>query len=139
MFNKILVAVDVPAQNDAAKLCKTAAKLGAEQVRLVSVVADYGTPLVASFFPDDAQDGLKSEMLSLLSNLAEKHLGDVQASYCLRQGKRAKEVLAEAAAWEPDLIIVGCRRKNSSSGHKSLGSCSSSVADRAAAAVLIVK
>ena len=139
MFKKVLVPIDVSRKKDTDRLCETALNLGAEEIRLVSVIPDFGTPLVASFFPSNAQDGLKQEIKTMLEELVRTHFSGTEASYSLRQGKRAKEILAEAADWAPDLILIGCRRKDSNGGKRSLGSCSLSVADRANSPVLLMK
>lgn len=55
MFNKILVPVDLSTENMTEKLCKTANDLAQKygsEVRLVTVMPDYGMPIVASYFPE---------------------------------------------------------------------------------------
>ncbi len=141
MYQKILVAVDVSREKNAARLCHAAndlAKAGGGEVRLVSVVPDYGTPLVASYFPEHAQDALKEEMKNALQRFASSYI-NVQVSVTLRQGKRAKKVLDEAKSWSPDIIVLGCRQKASRDNHRVLGSFSSSVTDRADCSILVVR
>lgn len=141
MYQKILVAVDVSREKNAAKLCEAAnslAKLGGGVVRLVAVVPDYGMPMVASYFPEGAQDGLKKEMGAALDKLADEHING-EVSVALRQGKRATKVLGEAQSWEPDIIVLGCRRKASRDNYRVFGSFSSSVTDRANCSVLVVR
>lgn len=141
MYKKILVAIDVSRELNAAKLCKAANELalaGGGEVRLVSVVPDYGMPLVASYFPEGAQDNIKKEMLSTLDNLADQHVS-CDVSTVLRQGKRARLVLDEIQQWSPDLVVVGCRKKASRDNHRVLGSFSQSVTDRADCSVLVAR
>ena len=140
IYKKILVPVDLGREKNAIKLCHAAAQLSGEdtQIRLVSVAPGYGMPLVASFFPDDAQKKALAQMQSMLEKLAQDYLGD-GVSVKVREGKRAKEILAEAQSWSADLIVIGSRKKLSRDGQRVLGSCSSSVADRAQCAVLIVR
>jgi nucleotide-binding universal stress UspA family protein len=95
-------------------------------------------PLVASFFPADAQEKVMAELLTMLTRLAEENLSG-QVSVKVREGKRAKMVLEEAEKWGADLIVVGSRKKLSREGQRVLGSCSSSVADRAQCNVMIVR
>jgi universal stress protein F len=140
MYNKILIPVDLGREKNAIKLCRIAMDMGNEnsQLRLVSVAPGYGMSVVASFFPPDAEEKAVAEMLTLLSTIADNNLsGDV--SVRVRVGKRAKLILEEAENWEADLIVVGSRRKLSRDGHRVLGACSGSVADRAPCAVLIVR
>ena len=141
MYKRILVAVDLGREQNAIKLCKTAMGIAPEesQIRLISVAPGYGMPVVASFFPADAQEKVLKELMRLLTKLAEEHVPHKNVSVRVREGKRSKTVLAEAEKWEADLIVVGSRKKLSRDGQRVLGSCSSSVADRAQCNVLIVR
>ncbi len=141
MYKKILVAIDVFREKNAEKLCKTAndmAKINGAEVRLVSVIPDYGMPLVASYFPKDAQKKIKNEMSSMLKKYATEHV-DGNVSAILRQGKRARNIIDEASEWEADLVIIGCRKKASRDNIRMLGACSSSVADRVDCSVIVVR
>jgi universal stress protein F len=140
MYKKILVPVDLGREKNAIKLCRAAASLAAEdtEIRLITVAPGYGMPLVASFFPADAQEKVMAELLTMLTRLAEENLSG-QVSVRVREGKRAKMVLEEAESWGADLIVVGSRKKLSREGQRVLGSCSSSVADRAQCNVMIVR
>ncbi len=142
MNNKILVAVDLSTKAITEKVCKTAndmaSKYGAK-IQLITVLSDYGSPLVASFFPDDAQDKIKSEMHEKLSSLASAHFnGDVKIAV-IRGSKRANSILAAVDELNPDLTILGCRRKHSREGQRLMGSTTQSVTDRAKCNVLVVK
>ena len=141
MYQKILVAIDVSREKNAEKLCRAAndlARASGGEVRLVTVVPDYGMPLVASYFPKDAQDGLKKDMRKSLDRLADQHI-DCEVSVVLRQGKRAGKVLEEAKSWQPDIIVLGCRKKASRNNYRVFGAFSSSVTDRADCSVLVVR
>ena len=74
----------------------------------------------------------------MLTTLAKNNLSG-EVSVRVREGKRSKKVLEEADKWSADLVIVGSRKKLSRGGQRVLGSCSSSVADQAQCAVLIVR
>jgi universal stress protein F len=140
MYKKILVPVDLGREKNAIKLCRAAKSLATEytEIRLITVAPGYGMPLVASFFPADAQEKVMAELLTMLTRLAEENLSG-QVSVRVREGKRAKMVLEEAEKWGADLIVVGSRKKLSREGQRVLGSCSSSVADRAQCNVMIVR
>ncbi len=149
MFSKILVPVDLSTDNatdnvikDATKkLCETANDLAAKyagEIRLMSVIPDYGMPLVASYFPDDAQDKLKQEMMQKLEKLAKDYF-NVKLSIHLDQGKRIHEVLNEIENYQPDLVIIGCRPKRSRGGSHLLGSFASGISNRASCSVMIVR
>ncbi|MCP4009516.1 MAG: universal stress protein [Proteobacteria bacterium] len=140
MYKKILVPVDLGREKNAIKLCNAAADMAGEdsEIRLISIAPGYGMPVVASFFPADAQEKVLAELLSLLTKLAEANLSG-EVSVRVREGKRSKTILAEADNWSADLIVVGSRKKLSRDGQRVLGSCSSSVADRAKCNVMIVR
>ena len=139
-YKKILVPVDLGREKNAIKLCRAADGLATEdtEIRLITVAPGYGMPVVASFFPADAQKQVMAELLTMLTQLAKDSLGG-SVSVRVREGKRAKMVLEEAENWGADLIVVGSRKKLSREGQRVLGSCSSSVADRAQCNVMIVR
>ncbi len=149
MFNKILVPVDLSTddarenaiKNTTKKLCQTANDLAvkyAGEIRLMSVIPDYGMPLVASYFPDDAQDKLKQEMMQKLEKLAKDYF-NVKLSIHLDQGKRIREVLNEIENYQPDLVMIGCRPKQLRGGSHILGSFASGISNRASCSVMIVR
>ena len=141
MFDKILVPVDLSTDNITEKLCKTAndmaQKYGSE-VRLITVVPDYGMPLVASYFPEGAQEKLKAEMKKKLNDLAEKHFS-VPVECKLTQGKRRTAILKEIEDVNPDLVMMGCRRKKSRRNQRLLGATGTVVSDRAGCTVMVVR
>ena len=140
MYKKILLTVDLGREQNAIKLCRNAMILASEEteIRIMTVAPGYGMPLVASFFPADAQEKVLDEMMRLLTRLAEEHLSG-NVSVRVREGKRSKKILEEAEKWGADLIVVGSRKKLSRDGQRVLGSCSSAVADRATCNVMIVR
>ena len=141
MFNKILVPVDLSTEDVTKKLCQTANDLAEKytgEIRLMTVMPDYGMPLVASYFPDDAQDKLKQDMMQKLEKLAEQTIS-VKTSIHLDQGKRIREVLNEIENYQPGLLMIGCRPKQSRSSQFLLGSFASGISDRASCSVMIVR
>ncbi len=141
MFDKILVPVDLSTEDVTRTLCQTANDLAEKyraEIRLMTVMPDYGMPLVASYFPDDAQDKLKQDMMQQLEKLA-KEMITVKVSIHLDQGKRVNEVLREIENYQPDLVCLGCRPKLSRNSQFLLGSFASGISDRAPCSVLIVR
>lgn len=141
MFKKVLVPIDLSSPGPAAISCQLAKDMidtmGAE-VHLVNVLPGYHMPLVASFFPQDAQKKLKETVHEDLKKIAAKHF-DTEPGMSVVTGKRADEIILVANEWNADLIIVGCRAKKSRGGERLLGSCSSQVADRAKCNVLVAR
>ncbi len=141
MFNKILVPVDLSTENMTAKLCETANDLATKygsEVKLVTVMPDYGSALVASYFPQGAQEKLKVEMKQKLTDLADKYFS-VPIECKLTQGKRRQAILKEIEDASPDLVMMGCRRKKSRRNQRLLGATGTVVSDRAGCAVMIVR
>jgi len=144
MYKKIFVTVDLSTPVITEKVCtaanEMALKYGSE-IQLVTILPNYGTPLVASFFPEGAQDAIKVELNDKLKALAEQHftvnvnVGVIQSS----GSKRANTILATIEELKPDLAILGCRRKHSRNSRRLLGSTTMSVADRAECTVMLVK
>jgi nucleotide-binding universal stress UspA family protein len=141
MFNKILVPVDLSTENMTERLCNAANDLAQKygsEVSLITVMPDYGMPLVASYFPEGAQEKLKVEMKQKLKDLADKHFS-VPVECKLTQGKRRTAILKEIEDVNPDLVMMGCRRKKSRRNQRLLGATGTVVSDRAGCSVMIVR
>ena len=144
MINTILVAVDLSTPAITEKVCKSANEMALKfdaHIQLITILPDYGSPLVASFFPEGAQDSIKAEMRDKLKALAAAHFqADMKVAVIHGAGsKRANAILSTVKKLTPDLVIVGCRRKHSREGQRLLGSTTLSVTDRAACTVMVVK
>jgi len=141
-MHKILVAVDLSTPAITVKVCKTAKDMAdkyGSQVQLLTILQDYGSPLVASFFPEGAQDKIKAELHTKLDALASEYFNGDAKTAVIHGSKRANSILAVIDEIKPDLAILGCRRKHSRDGQRLLGSTTLSVTDRAACTVMIVK
>ena len=142
MIKKIIVSVDLSTPAITEKVCATANDIALKydaKVQLITILPDYGTPLVASFFPEDAQDKIKAEMRDKLNALASNHFkGDVKTAV-IQGSKRAKAILLTIDELNPDLTVLGCRRKHSREGQRLLGSTTSAVTDRASCNIMVVK
>jgi len=142
MFAKILVPVDISTEKTTEKLCKTANDLAEKynsEVILLSVIPDYGMPIVASFFPEDAQKKIKLEMKTKLEKLSQSFFSNVQVTTKLKQGKRRQTILQAIKTTEPDLVMMGCRRKKSRTDQRLLGATGTIISDRAECSVMIVR
>jgi len=144
MFKKIFVSVDLSTPTITEKVCKAANDMALKydaEIQLVTILPDYGTPLVASFFPEGAQDQIQAELHDKLKALAAEHftvkvnIGVVHSTGT----KRANSILGTMDKLKPDLAILGIRRKHSRNSKRLLGSTTLSVADRAECTVMLVK
>ena len=142
MYKKILVAVDVATPLTTEALCKAANTMAESfdaQVQLISVVPDYGTPLVASFFPENAQDQIKEEVRSKLNTIAEEHFDRKVKCAVVQGAKRSQAIFIAVDDSEPDLVMLGCRRKHSRNSERLLGSTTMAVTDRAQCSVMVIR
>ncbi len=141
MFKRLLVPIDMSSPEAGARSCPRARELqdafGAE-VHLLSVLPGYTMPLVASYFPKNAIESMRSKVLEDMEALAERYFDNLPGM-TVRTGKRAQEILQHASEWEADLIIFGCRPKDALGGELMLGSVGLAVSERAKCNVLIAR
>jgi len=141
MFNKILVPVDLSTETTTGKLCRTANDLAKKydcEVKLITIVPDYGMPLVASYFPEGAQKKLKLDLREKLKDLSNTYF-TAKVTTELKQGKRRAAILKEIEDYDPDLVMLGCRRKKSRRNQRLLGATGTAVSDRAGCSVMVVR
>ena len=137
MFKKILVPVDIDYPKTAAAVYQkaaTLAKLGAAEVRLVSVMPGFGMPIVASFISDEVRKEAENNFKAALEQFHKENCDDSVTS-AVRTGKHWEEIVKEADKWEADLIVVYHNRRREINEVFS-GSCSQRVADNAHCSVL---
>jgi nucleotide-binding universal stress UspA family protein len=137
MFKKILVPVDIDYPNAAKAVYEQAAKLaefsGAE-MKLVSVMPDFGMPIVASYVTDK----VRKEAYSRFKESLEAFIADNCAEpvdFTVRTGKNWEEIVRAADKWGADLIVVYHNRRREINEVFSR-SCSQRVADNARCSVL---
>lgn len=142
MISKILVPVDIETPLTTQALCEAANEMALKfdaKVQLISVIPDYGMPLVASFFPEHVQDEIKEKTRKKLADLASQYFtGEVKIAV-LNSSKRATAILLVVDELKSDLIMVGCRRKNSRNEQRLLGSTTQAVTDRAQCSVMVIR
>ncbi len=141
MFNKILVPVDLSTESTTQRLCEMANDLAekySSEVTLITVMPDYGMPLVASYFPEGAQEKLKEEMGEKLQQIAKAYF-TMPVEIKLSQGKRRQVLLQKIEDYSPDIVMIGCRRKKSRRNQRLLGATGSAITDRAGCTVMVVR
>ena len=141
MFKKLLVPIDMSSPEAGLRSCPRARELqdafGCE-VHLMSVLPGYSMPMVAAYFPQSAVDAMREKVLGEMEVLAQRYF-DKTPKISVRTGKRAKEILALADEWGPDLIVFGCVPKDALGGELMLGSCGQAVSERAKCSVLVAR
>lgn len=141
MYKRILVPVDMSNPEAGARSCPVAndmAKASGAEVNVMSVLPGYNLPLIASYFPEDAQSEMKAKILADMKVIADKYF-DAAPELTVKTGKRAREILALADEWQADLIVFGCRPKDAIGGELMLGSCGTAIAERAKCNVFIAR
>jgi len=137
MFKKILVPVDIDYPNAAKVVYEQAAKLagfsGAE-LKLVSVMPDFGMPIVASYVTEK----VRNEAYASFNESMQKFIAencDQSVAYTVRAGKNWEEIINAAEKWGADLIVVYHNRRREINEVFSR-SCSQRVSDNAKCSVL---
>lgn len=144
MLNKILVPVDIDTPLTTKALLEAANEMALKfdaKVRLIAVISDFGTPLVASFFPKHAQDEVKEETRKKVTELAAQYFSnglDIKISV-LKGSKRVNAILKAVEEMDPELVMIGCRRKSSRNEQRLLGSTTLAVTDRAQCSVMVIR
>ncbi len=141
MYKRILVPVDMSSPEAGQRSCPQAAQLAeawGAQVQLLTVMPGYKIPMVASFFPESAVEEMTKRVSKELQELAKQYF-KTAPEIKVRNGKRAQEILDEAASWNADLIVFGCRPKDAVGGELMLGSCGTRVSEAAPCSVLVAR
>lgn len=114
MYKSILLPVDLghkASWDKAAPAAVALAKQYGAKVNVVTVIPDFGMPMVGSFFPADfAEKALESTQADL-AKFVEKHipsdvLGKSRAVHCTIY----KRILVNADEMGCDLIVLGAHR-----------------------------
>jgi len=141
MFKRILVPIDMSSPEAGQRSCPRAALLAETweaEIQLLTVLPGYKNPMVASFFPESAISDMTDRVSKELADLATKYFKSTPAIK-VRSGKRAQEILDEANSWNADLIVFGCRPKDTIGGELMLGSCGTRVSEAAPCSVLVAR
>jgi nucleotide-binding universal stress UspA family protein len=141
MFRKILVPIDVGEPEVAKQSVEVAVKLATtfgSDLRLIHVATPIVSTSPMAVIPQSLYDNVGVYEKSQLEEMAEKiDLPKEHVSTVVRIGGVYPELLAEAAEWMADLIIVGAHRRSMASFL--LGSTAAALSRHAACAVMIVR
>lgn len=114
MTKRILCAVDLTHQDDAEAIVAEAgriAELEKAELSLVTVLPDYGSSFVGSFFKAGTLKEASSSALEALHKMADKVLPGHGPVQCIVEiGNAYEEVLDAANKSGADLIMVGAHR-----------------------------
>lgn len=141
MIKQILVPLDMQETRLAERaiaIAQDIAERYAAEITVITVIPDFGMPLVASYFPDDALERAQREVRAELQRFVEGHFRDpagIRAE--VRQGKPHKAVVRYARENATDLIVMPARATDISKVF--LGSSTIHVVERAPCSVLVVR
>ncbi len=142
MFKKILVPVDLQKSKYAAKAMQIAveeAKKHGASLHVITVVPGFGTPLVASFFPEKAFKEAMREVSKELKAYVTKHVpDDVPVKLTIAEGNPYEKIIREANKVNADLIVIPSTNRKKME-QLVLGSCTSKVVQHAGCSVMIVR
>ena len=114
MKEHILVAVDLTHVDEAKKLLAEAGRLAefeGAKLHLVTVLPDYGSSFVGSFFADGTLKEASQAALKTLHAMADEVLpGHDQIQCIVEVGTVYEKTLAAAELCSADLIVVGAHK-----------------------------
>jgi nucleotide-binding universal stress UspA family protein len=142
MFKKVLFPIDIQEGEIhevlATRVLDCAAGWGAS-LYLVYVLPGFGSPMVASFFPEGAEEQAIENAKKLVHDFIAEHMpkgADIHAIVCA--GKPYEEILREASELDIDLIIVPSHNRQGLERWL-LGSTASKVVDHAECSVMVLR
>jgi nucleotide-binding universal stress UspA family protein len=114
MYTHILVPVDLSDKHSWRKALPTAVSLceifGA-RLHLMTVVPEFGLPIVGQFFPEGYERMLRRQAAKQLRDFAAEQVPDAVASTrIVAEGKIYQEILRTAEEIAADLIVMGSHR-----------------------------
>jgi nucleotide-binding universal stress UspA family protein len=114
MYRNILVPVDLSDKHSWRKALPTAASLCETfeaRLHLMTVVPDFGLPMVGQFFPEGYEAKLRQQAARQLKEFAAEQVpGAIESRRIVAEGKVYQEILKAADAIKADLIVMGSHR-----------------------------
>ena len=114
MYRNILVPVDLSDKHSWRKALPTAISLCETfeaKLHLMTVVPDFGLPMVGQFFPEGYEAKLRQQAAKQLRDFAAQQVpGEIECRRIVGEGKVYQEILKAADAIEADLIVMGSHR-----------------------------
>jgi nucleotide-binding universal stress UspA family protein len=114
MYRNVLVPVDLSDKHSWRKALPTAVSLCETfeaRLHLMTVVPEFGLPMVGQFFPEGYEAKLRQQAAKQLKDFSAAQVAD--AMPCRRivaEGKIYQEILKAADAIKADLIVMGSHR-----------------------------
>ncbi len=114
MFQKILVPIDLafrPRRRRALPVAVDLAQKYGGRIEALTVIPDYGMPMVGSFFPGDFAEKAVREAEKELRELVAEYVPEgIVAGVGVRRGTIYQEILAAASELGCDAIVMAAHR-----------------------------
>lgn len=114
MYENILLPIDLGNESSWKKALPTAIEycsaFGAT-LHVLTVVPEFGSPMVAQFFPEDHEKKMIASANELLHKFVEERVPDtVTVQHIVAEGTIYKTIIETAENIDADLIIMGSHR-----------------------------
>ena len=114
MYRNILVPVDLSDKHSWRKALPTAISLCETfegKLHLITVVPEFGLPMVGQFFPEGYEVKLRQQAAKQLKEFASQQVpGPIECRRIVAEGKVYQEIMKAADAIKADLIVMGSHR-----------------------------
>jgi nucleotide-binding universal stress UspA family protein len=114
MYRNILVPVDLSDKHSWRKALPTAISLCETfqgKLHLMTVVPEFGLPMVGQFFPEGYEAKLRQHAAKQLRDFAAQQVpGEIECRRIVAEGKVYQEIMKAADAIKADLIVMGSHR-----------------------------
>lgn len=141
MYKEILLPVDLEEtvlSERAVIVAQDIADCDNATITVLTVIPDFGMPMVANFFPKDAMHKAQIEVQNELKRFIESRFREPDTiRHDVAHGTPHRLIVQHAREHKADLIVLPARAQDL--GKMLLGSCSTHVVERAPCSVLIVR
>jgi nucleotide-binding universal stress UspA family protein len=114
MYRNVLVPVDLSDKHSWRKALPTAVSLCETfeaRLHLMTVVPEFGLPMVGQFFPEGYEAKLRQQAAKQLRDFSAAQVADaIPCRRIVAEGKIYQEILKAADAIKADLIVMGSHR-----------------------------
>ena len=114
MYDDILLAVDLSDEHSWNKALPTAVALSAAfkaTLHVMTVVPEFGMPMVGQFFPADYEAKLHEQVAQQLAAFVAEHIADhAKVQRIVAAGKVYQQIVDTAQRIDADLIVMGSHR-----------------------------
>ncbi|MCW8916976.1 MAG: universal stress protein [Magnetovibrio sp.] len=114
MFKEILLCIDIQDEASTTKamdLCIELAGSMGSTLHILTVVPEFGFPLVGQYFPKDTEDKIIEGAKQQLAKLVNKTVPDtIKSRHIVAQGSIYDQILGMADRVNADLIVLTAHR-----------------------------